>query len=337
MRFYDQKKLRHIHFEPTRDCNARCPQCARTDKRTLNTIPSLVMDEVNAKELRNLLNSDGFEDIKQVLISGNYGDIVMHTHPRELIEVFIEKNINVHINTNGGALGEVFWSWLGTTNVEVEFAIDGLEDTHHLYRRNTRYDVVMKNAITFINAGGSAHCAMNVFKHNEHQKEELNTRCKNVGFKSIKYRANERFGSIDPLECYDNKGNVTHYLEPTTDYVERFKKQQSAPMKEISWTDTKNNSKAVKCRALIPEALNGSIYISGEFKAWPCCWMEYTEMSDFKNSFRKHSFDTINKEFYEKVTTKWNTPNCLDVCVRKCSVTIVDDRLKNDYKVENVQ
>ena len=328
--FYPNK-LRHIHLEPTRDCNARCPQCSRTDGCTLNTKTDLIIDEITAEEFRDLLNTPAFSGIEQILISGNYGDIVMHTHPREFIEVLIEKKINVHVNTNGGGLSKEFWSWLGTTDVIVEFAIDGLEDTHHLYRRNTRYDVVMNNAKTFIDAGGTAHCAMNLFKHNEHQKEDVKNICEKMGFKHIKFRPDERFFSIEPIACYDNEGNITHYLEPTTEYVERFKKKDlpqfmtAVPAAE----EFQELSKTIECRALSPKSLNSSIYISGEMKAWPCCWMEYVNPLQ-NNDFRKNDFNSIDKEFYEKISIKWNTPSCLDKCVSKCSTTVIDARLQHN-------
>lgn len=306
--FYSSKP-RHIHLEPTRDCNARCPQCMRTDNCTLNTIPDLILDEVSATELGELLDTSSFNEVDEVLISGNYGDIMMHTHPKQLLEVLLERNIKVWMNTNGGAQSEEFWSWLGTTGIEVEFGIDGLEDTHHLYRRNTRYDVVMKNAKIFIDAGGFAYCAMNVFRHNEHQKQDLARVCKELGFVDIKYRADERFGSSDGLACYDNKGNVTHYLHPTNAFgTIKHKSKQSLG--------------SIGCRVIDKPLLNkvaDSIYISGEMKTWPCCWMEMAKPLE-NNNLREDSFDTINEEFYQEISSKWDTPGCLDVCNRKCGI-----------------
>jgi len=328
MRFYTSS-VRHIHLEPTTDCNARCPQCARTDGCTLSVKPDLVIDEVSADELRNLLATPEFSNIEYVLISGNYGDIVMHTHPRKLLEVLLEKNIQVRMNTNGGAQSSAFWSWLGSTNVEVEFAIDGLEDTHDLYRRNTRYDVVINNAKRFIDAGGHAVCAMNVFLHNEHQKKDLAKVCKDLGFKDITYRADERFYSPEGVACYDNDGNITHYLEPTTEYTNRFHKKELLPYQTAR---TKELDKTVKCRVLNKDGFINkhdmhSIYISGSMKTWPCCWMEFDSILE-TNDLRNNSFEIINKEFYQKISSKWGKPQCLDVCVRKCSIETIADRLQ---------
>ena len=50
----------------------------------------------------------------------------------------------------------------------VRFSVDGLRDTNHLYRRNTDFDVIMRNAQTFID-GGRATWVFIAFQHNEHQ------------------------------------------------------------------------------------------------------------------------------------------------------------------------
>ena len=55
---------------------------------------------------------------------------------------------------------------------KVIFAIDGLEDTNHLYRVNTNFNKIMENAKAFINAGGIARWDFIAFAHNEHQIEE---------------------------------------------------------------------------------------------------------------------------------------------------------------------
>lgn len=315
---------RHIHLEPTRECNARCPQCSRTDGCTLNTVPGLEIDEVGALELKDLLSRKEFLDVTSVLVNGNYGDIVMHTHPREFFEVLLEKIPHIQLHTNGGALSTEFWSWLGTTRVEVEFGIDGLEDTHHLYRRKTRFDIVWKNAVAFIEAGGHAVCAMNVFRHNEHQKEELAQRCAEAGFKNIIFRPDERFGNTEGIQCYDKDGNPEYKIYPTTEFV-KLHEQDALP---IFMNTVSNNekhaelSKEVQCRVLMRD----SIYISGQMKTWPCCWMEKHGILE-NNSLRKNSFESINQEMYSKIYSKWNTPECLSVCTRKCEATLIEERL----------
>jgi sulfatase maturation enzyme AslB (radical SAM superfamily) len=63
----------------------------------------------------------------------------------------------------------------------VRFALDGLKDTHSLYRMGSDYDTVVKNMKTFIDAGGRATWKFIVFKHNEHQVDEASKLARELG------------------------------------------------------------------------------------------------------------------------------------------------------------
>ena len=65
------------------------------------------------------------------------------------------------------------------------FSIDGLKNTNELYRRKLEWEKLMRNASAFIEAGGVAYWDMLVFKHNEHQIEEVRQLAKNMGFKNV--------------------------------------------------------------------------------------------------------------------------------------------------------
>ena len=51
-------------------------------------------------------------------------------------------------------------------NGYARFAIDGLEDTNHIYRRNTDWVKIVQNATAYIAAGGRAEWDFIVFAHN---------------------------------------------------------------------------------------------------------------------------------------------------------------------------
>ena len=59
-------------------------------------------------------------------------------------------------------------------NGRVDFNIDGLQDTNHVYRKNTNFEKIIDNASAYIRMGGIAEWNYIVFKHNQHQidKEE---------------------------------------------------------------------------------------------------------------------------------------------------------------------
>jgi len=333
----------HLHFEPTSDCNARCPQCPRTFGASLLTNPELNVTEWSADDLKKVLDNDFFNDLKKVLINGNYGDIVMHTNPKEIISVFLDlKFQQIQINTNGGALGTEFWSWLGThKNILVEFGIDGLDDTHHLYRRNTRFDIVMKNARAFIEAGGTASWAMTVFKHNEHQIDKCSKLAKEYGFSSFKKRPSTRWSGED-LIILDANMKESYRLEPATEIENRS-------------SNLKNTS--TECNIECSVAKQNSVYLSAEGKLYPCCWMAFSDQQnlnshkkssfiqkfykdydyglDFNNVIKNKIVDIIKSKIFVEIENSWISDNQFDACKNHCVINSNRNRQLNKTKIKS--
>ena len=87
----------------------------------------------------------------------------------------------------------------------VIFGIDGLSDTHHIYRRNTKYEDVINNAKAFIAAGGRANWQYIIFDHNKHQTEEAKHIAKELGFDDIIFKGlkNEEGGARNFTKAAD--------------------------------------------------------------------------------------------------------------------------------------
>lgn len=300
--------ITHLHLEPTSDCNARCPQCPRTFKTTLKTNPYLSIEEWSPNELESVLTDPYFSKLDRVVINGNYGDIVKHSSPRQLIEVILKifPKINIRINTNGGALNSKFWSWLGKQkNIFVDFGIDGLEDTHSLYRRNTRFDTVINNAQTFINSGGKATWVMTVFKHNEHQIEECSKLAKEMKFYRFRSRSSTRWHKKN-LIVVDKDLKESYKLEPSSDVENSVESNQEDVYQEdsykienkntnIDWNNLKKSDslklqeKQIQCVA----KNSSSVYLSADKKLWPCCWIPVHLNSDLQENKYENFFETF--------------------------------------------
>ena len=54
----------------------------------------------------------------------------------------------------------------------IEFHIDGLVDTNHLYRINIRFSKIMANARAFLDTGATGEWHFIPFKQNQHQLAE---------------------------------------------------------------------------------------------------------------------------------------------------------------------
>jgi sulfatase maturation enzyme AslB (radical SAM superfamily) len=157
------------------------------------------------------------------------------------------------MNTNGGVQSTIWWHELGTifnqSQDYVVFSIDGLESTNSVYRKNVNWTKLMQNARAFIEAGGSAHWDMLVYRHNQHQVDECEQLARTMGFKWFRAKISKR-GFTDQLQ---------------------------AP---IGWNLPQRHTKSVDCHALREQ----SIYIDSQGRLSPCCWLG-SRQRDFVTDF----------------------------------------------------
>ena len=225
LKSFNYNIIDEYQIEITTYCNAACPQCPRNNNGSgvnpylkLEHLPRDVIDQAFPKELCNRL--------RQIFFCGSYGDPIMHPDFLDILRDFRQKcpTLWLYIHTNGGAHDTEYWKSLA--NIiggygQIDFNIDGLEDTNALYRRNTDFQKIINNASAYINAGGKAVWNYIVFKHNQHQVEQARALSVKLGFKDFKYRATGRFLNHNTMEEFaawpvQSKQGLTEYvLEPT--------------------------------------------------------------------------------------------------------------------------
>jgi sulfatase maturation enzyme AslB (radical SAM superfamily) len=186
-----------------------------------------------------------------------------------IVDYFFNINpaLKINISTNGGARGTDFWTQLAKTTATVVFALDGLEDTHHLYRQNTVWVTVIKNATTFITAGGRAEWQMIPFDHNQHQIDQCKKMSQALGFSKFNLVNDGR--TTAPV--FDQHGVLTHTLgnytgEQNFKILFHGKKTDEILLEDI--TVGKTPSTAINCQT---KQLK-SIYIAATGDVSPCCW-----------------------------------------------------------------
>ena len=303
------KHLKGIHLEITSRCQAACPMCARNYHGGLPN-PNLVESDWTLEEFKKIISPNVLKQIQYFYFCGNYGDPMVNN---DLIEMCrysksIAPNVTIKIHTNGGARKTEWWSELASvldSNDRVIFAIDGLEDTHHLHRVNTTYNRVIKNATAFINAGGKADWAMLVFKHNEHQVEEARHRAQTLGFANFSMKASTRFIASDKFEVYDKEKNITHYLEPSSTINLNFITQEQVD-KFQEWVDNTEINCVVK--------YGKEIYIDAQKILHPCCFIAPAKYSYNDNGILKEPQEKIKRQYFSLVESlggfeKLNTIN----------------------------
>jgi MoaA/NifB/PqqE/SkfB family radical SAM enzyme len=165
------------------------------------------------------------KQLRQIFFCGSYGDPIVHPQFLEIVRDFREKSSTVwiYIHTNGGTRPVSWWQELADIigpYGKIDFGIDGLVDTNHLYRKNVQFSKVIENAKAFIAAGGKAQWNFIVFKHNEHQLDEASALSKELGFVNFLPRKTGRFfhhGKIQEIDHWPvtgKSGTTEYYLEP---------------------------------------------------------------------------------------------------------------------------
>ena len=265
---FNFNQLNQIHLEVTSNCQARCPMCPRNIHGGLKN-PNLKIKNWTIDQYKTIINHEVLDQVTRIYFCGNYGDPLINNDLLDMIEYTSSYNPKLHIaiHTNGSLRSRDWWQTLASVMPEdssVIFAIDGLEDTHSLYRIGTDFNKIIENAKAFIDNGGRAEWHFIRFKHNEHQVLEAKVMAKELGFEHFTMKDSSRWLVKPEFPVYDNRGNTIYNLEPS----------QYSPIKIID-KDIIENYKTllekveIKCYA---KSLK-EVYIDHLGIMYPCCWL----------------------------------------------------------------
>jgi MoaA/NifB/PqqE/SkfB family radical SAM enzyme len=278
-----------------------------------------------------------------ITLCGNLGDPLLNNDLIPIVEYLAKHNPNlgIDIHTNGSLRNIAWWKKLAKSLPSgglVQFGIDGLEDTHHLYRIGTDFKKIIANARAFISEGGRARWNYITFKHNEHQLEAARKLSNELGFESFQEKQTSRFIGNPYFEVYNKDGKITHILEqPTEQKLVFIDKKTVENYKELIKTAT------IDCEA----EKTKSIYIDAQGYLWPCCFvgavpyihttpeqLVHTFQTDSYNTFQEvlnrfggvEQFNLRNRKIEDIINsvewqTIWNDvfkENSLRVCARTC-------------------
>lgn len=275
----DYSDIKRIHLEISTRCNASCPLCPRNQSGYDNDLGYPVHD-MTLSEAKKIFPKEFLLQLTNILINGNFGDFVTARDGLAIVEYFVESNpkIKILISTNAGAKPNI-WPKLGAmSNVTVGFDIDGLEDTHSLYRRNTDWNVVLSNAKSFIDAGGRAIWRMIRFDHNEHQIDSCQLMSQELGFAKFEILDEGR----DRGPVYDRQGNFAYQIGNDKNFV-----KVTYPNRVEEWVSwavpgalPENRLKEyktipIKQRVDCHSKYNQEIYITATGEIYPCCWLGF--------------------------------------------------------------
>lgn len=336
--------ITEIQLEVTTYCNASCPQCPRNiNGGQIN--PFMPLEHLSRAVIDAAFDQDLCQQLKQVFFCGSYGDPIMHPEFLEIVQDFRNKNpqLWIYIHTNGGVRKPDWWSKLATVingYGKIDFGIDGLENTNHLYRRGVHFNRVIENATAFINAGGKAQWNYIVFEHNEHEIDQAKAMSKSLGFENILIRSTGRFLNHETLEEMDFWPVFAREMYELK--IPKNKKHRNASMLNLPQLkqEHKNindyfNKTKIKCDAYV----GNKVVVTAEGLVLPCNFFEHNlydarfhhrkfmpgandlHFVDGKNQVQsfieKHGKDNLNiktrtfteifkNDFWEELRQSWN-------------------------------
>lgn len=335
---FDQ--LKSLHLEITNNCQASCPMCNRNinggKENPLIKVRSWTLDD-----FKTIMNKEVLKQINHFYFCGNFGDPILNN---DLIGMcryssLVAPDVRIGIHTNGGARSTEWWIELPNVLPEkhlVTFAIDGLEDTHSLYRVGTNFDTVTRNAKSFIRSGGNAEWAFIKFKHNEHQVEEARVLAEKWGFKKFTVKNSSRFILEPKIDVVDRNNTVTHYIEPASEVTMKFiDKKIIQAYKQIT------DMSEINCKVRNDQ----EAYIDAYGDLYPCCWIASVPYSPIPtddayevrhemlrqhwdlmsslgdtNTITRSIKDIINSNEYQTVWDNYWNKDKLITCARTCGV-----------------
>ena len=346
-------------IEITTYCNAACPQCPRNIQGS-GVNPYMPLVHLDRNAIDAAFSVEHCSKLRQIFFCGSYGDPVMHPDFLGILQDFRRKNptLWLYIHTNGGVHDEQYWAEIAAIMHgygQIDFGFDGLEDTLHLYRRNVKYAVAMRNARAYINAGGRAQWNFIVFKHNEHQVEEAKQLSAEYGFFNFLPRKTGRFYDHTLEVAYPNwpvldKNKKREYVleEPINTEWRNPSVQKIEVLKYVHGSFKQYlDQTPIKCDAL----LGNKVVITAEGLVLPCNFFEHNmydarfhnrlylpgansasfdyrgdnQVNEFVLRYRseldvnKNSLENVFKsEFWTELTTRWTGPNKIMECAMTC-------------------
>jgi len=249
-----------LNLEVSSKCNARCPFCSRNKKVRDYGNHMLTLSDFK------LLPQELFDSLEWVSYAGNFGDPSTNGELPQISTLIKEHNPAVILmgDTNGSVQNEAWWRELGCSFSDgtMFFALDGLEDTHAIHRKNTDFKRIVRNVEAFTGAGGVAHWKFILFKHNEGQIEEAEKLAKEIGC--------SRFFVVSSREY---NGDCRKPVSTTFDLKsEIFSAYQ---LKTISQEE----------QAVCKPYQNHSIYIAADGTVHPCCLAHCNFITEHEPSF----------------------------------------------------
>lgn len=325
--------IRQIQIELTTRCNARCPMCMR-NYRGMDHNSGYPDTELSLDDIKKILPVDFLRQLtKGISFNGNVGDFGLARDAREIVHYLRDHDVPVYINTNGSMRTPEWWASLARSGVRIGWALDGLSDTHSLYRQDTDWNRVIAHARAFIDAGGHAIWRFIPFDHNRHQENACRQMAQELGF--AKFENIDEGRNRGPV--FRRDGTFSHHIgKPYADHVPDIR-----PMLEnhLTWFDPKTvkiEKDRTPLNIICQHKRLEEIYITADGHVFPCCFLGFypdtmihpgnSQLKPLvtKNNLFEYDLATCI-EWFDSVEETWKKSSIADGrlygCVNNCGRT----------------
>lgn len=334
--------MKKVELEITSDCNAACPGCARTLNKDL-----LKINSFSFEDLKRIFPANDYSGV-QFKFCGVLGDPIVNPDCLKMIEWLVYNGGYCEISTNGGYNNEEWWTRLGQVasaypgKLHIHFCADGHKETNHIYRVNTKWNVVERNMQAFSDAAPPQHATWIyiVFDHNEYELETAKSHAERLGF-MFATRTGMRNSYHNWIAQLGKKSNKVTKKITTTGSKEHSKKEIVKDLdkfiaeyktKNVDNNKTKEVVNSIVCKYIHED----EIFIASNQTMWPCCFLWDSafknregiidKLNQFEpnwNSLKHYSIEEIKQHpwFKELLGASWDPSHELHFsrCIRTCA------------------